>query len=189
MFKISRLADYSMIILNRMVSHLDRRFSAAALSEQTGIPSPTVSKVLKILNEAKLLNSMRGTKGGYQIARLPEQISLAEVINAIDGQLAVTECTKVPHQCTHHVNCSLSDNWQRINQIILNFFENITLAEMSQPIMKKCISSNLSCGLQMEQVLELKPGKKFAASGSNARLSNMTVSKCPTQSANGASCD
>ena len=137
MIKISRLADYSTMILNFMASAPNQNFSASAIAEQTHVSLPTVSKLLKLLNDADLLISLRGANGGYQIAKSADQINLAEVITAIDGKPAVTECSKENHSCLHHDFCGLSGNWNVINQAILNFLKSVSLLDMRKPLSKE----------------------------------------------------
>jgi len=135
MLKISRLSDYSVVILNFLGKHIEQRFSAAALAEHIiYVPAPTVSKILKLLNEAGLLTSTRGVNGGYQIAKPPQQISVAEIITVIDGKPAVTQCSLGDNICEHEEVCELRGNWQLINNVIYDVLNNITLADMRLPL-------------------------------------------------------
>lgn len=133
MLKISRLADYATRVLFLLATHADKRYSASQAAGEVHISTPTVSKVLKLLNEAKLVNSERGVNGGYQLARPPESIEVAEIIAAIDGQVAITECNRGENSCEHQHACELRNHWQGINKIILNVLKNLTLADMLHP--------------------------------------------------------
>jgi FeS assembly SUF system regulator len=136
MLKISKLADYGSRILFLLATYPDKRYSASQVAQETHIATPTVSKVLKLLHEAALVNSERGATGGYQLARLPTQITVADLIAAIDGQLAITECSKGDNICEHHNTCELRNHWQLINQVVLKVLQNLTLADLCWPQMQ-----------------------------------------------------
>lgn len=134
MLKISKLADYAVLIMHCLSQHMDERYSAAAVSERIGIAAPTVSKILKLLNEAKLVTSTRGTQGGYQLARASENMSLADIVTAIDGSPAMTECSQVNGCCQYDQHCELRSNWQYINDIIFKVLNHVTLRDMMTPL-------------------------------------------------------
>ncbi len=133
MFKISKLADYATVILSLLAGVAGKKYSATGVSELTGIPVPTASKVLKLLNEANLVISTRGVNGGYQISRAPEEINLQDIITAIDGKPALTECVQDDQACQHHVTCCLRPNWQAVNQKLLAVLAGLSLADMNRP--------------------------------------------------------
>lgn len=133
MIKISRLADYAIIILHYLATHPGQRFSAAQVAEATQLGAPTASKIMKRLNEAELLNSVRGSNGGYELARLPNQISMMAMIAAIDGDLAVTQCADDQSACVHTQVCGVKRHWQLINQAIVGVLGNLTLADLCRP--------------------------------------------------------
>lgn len=135
MIKISKLADYATVIMNFLASESGGRYSAAEIAAQTRISVPTVGKILKLLNEATLVNSERGVNGGYQLVSCPEDISLVEIITAIDGQPAMTECSKEENDCcTRGDMCELRGNWQLINRVIFNALDSLSLADMNRPL-------------------------------------------------------
>lgn len=134
MIKISRLADYATVIMNFLGAHPEACFSASMIAEQVRITLPTVSKILKLLNEADLLLSTRGTHGGYQLARPPELISVSEVIEAIDGRHGMTDCCRAKNLCGNDSTCELRGNWQYISQIINDFLGNVSLVDMGKPL-------------------------------------------------------
>lgn len=134
MLKISRLADYATRVLFFLTAHPQQRYSANQVASGINISAPTVSKVLKLLNEAKLVNSERGVNGGYQLAKAPDEIQVAEVIVAIDGRVAMTDCSKGDNICAHHQSCELRNHWQSINSIVSNVLRNLTLADMQRPL-------------------------------------------------------
>lgn len=121
MLKISRLADYASVMMRDLSIFQDQPQSACEIAERTGIALPTVRKILKLLQAAGLLNSTRGQIGGYQLAQSPGKISLVNIIEAIDGPIALTHCNLNlgnKSQCAHHDKCGMRQDWQLINQII-----------------------------------------------------------------------
>ena len=107
--------------------------AAQEVSDETGITQPTVSKILKLLVRAKVVTSVRGAKGGYLLARSPEKITVAAVINALEGPIALTECSVSHKHCDQASGCDIQGNWGLINQKIFNALESVTLADMIMP--------------------------------------------------------
>ena len=134
MLKISRLADYSMLLMHYLAKTPRQMQSATEISRCTFIPLPTVSKLLKQLCEAHLVKSLRGVQGGYMIAREPAMISVAEVVVAIDGELAVTDCNLAGSACGLLHSCELSGQWHYINDQIKQLLGGISLVDMQQPV-------------------------------------------------------
>lgn len=133
MLKLSKLTDYATVILSYMAKDPVNMHAAQEISEVTGISPPTVSKVLKLLLKAKVLTSIRGSKGGYLLARSPEKISVASVINALEGPIALTECSASHQSCEQATGCEIKGNWDLINKTIFNALESVTLADMVAP--------------------------------------------------------
>ena len=92
-----------------------------------------VSKILKLLVKEGLLASHRGVKGGYSLTRPADEISMAEIVTALEGPIAITECVSVESDCSHAALCPVSGNWRRINEAVRTALEGISLAEMAQP--------------------------------------------------------
>ncbi len=134
MLKISKLADYGTIIASFLAKSPGERFSASLIAEQTHIPAPTVSKVLKRLSQHNLVTSVQGANGGYYLTRAADAISLVELVAAIDGSPALTECSQSNNCCTQDAHCSLRSNWQFINNLVLDVLRDITLADMLKPL-------------------------------------------------------
>ena len=133
MLKLSKLTDYATVILSYMAKEHTQIHATQEISEQTGIAQPTVSKILKLLVKARILSSTRGAKGGYLLAREPEKISVATVICALEGPIALTECSASHKNCDQAMGCEIQGNWGLINQKILNALESVTLADMVLP--------------------------------------------------------
>lgn len=134
MLRISKLTDYATVIMSYLAMCPDRITSAAEIAEAIHLSSPTVSKILKILCEAQLVVSFRGTGGGYQLARPISEITVAQVVTAIEGNLAMTECCIAENLCAIDSICSIKENWKVINKIILTALAGLTLQDMMQPL-------------------------------------------------------
>jgi FeS assembly SUF system regulator len=133
MLRLSKLTDYATVILSHIAKENGQTHSAFCVADATGIALPTVSKILKILVNAKVLVSTRGMKGGYVLARSPELISVADVISALEGPIALTECSISHEGCEQASGCGISGNWGLINKAIQNALEAVTLADMIKP--------------------------------------------------------
>lgn len=134
MLKLSKLTDYATVILSYMAKDPVNMHAAIEISEVTGITLPTVSKILKLLLKARVLTSVRGAKGGYLLAREPEKITVATVISALEGPIALTECNASHKNCDQASGCEIQGNWGLINQKIFNALDSVTLADMIMPV-------------------------------------------------------
>lgn len=133
MLKLNKLTDYAMVILSYMATDQTKLQAAQAISEVTGISQPTVGKILKQLVKVKILTSARGVKGGYLLARSARQISLATVINALEGPIALTECSASHENCDQVVACKIKGHWDLINHKIFNTLESVSIADITLP--------------------------------------------------------
>ncbi|MEO8018423.1 MAG: SUF system Fe-S cluster assembly regulator [Pseudomonadota bacterium] len=131
MLRIGKLTDYATVILASMAEDRSRLQNAGALAERTHIAAPTVSKLLKQLQRSGLVNSTRGTHGGYQLARAPEDISAAAILDALEGPIALTECSSGTGQCCIEHSCSVGRTWQRLNAAIRRSLSDISLAQLA----------------------------------------------------------
>jgi len=134
MLRVTRLADYGIVMLTHFATHPEGTYNARDIAHGANLPLPVASKVLKLLSKAGLLTSQRGTKGGYGLARPPEKITVAAIIEALEGPIAMTECTDRNRDCDLQSRCPVRGNWHLINRTIQTALENITLAEMIQPL-------------------------------------------------------
>lgn len=134
MLRISKIADYGTKIMLAMAESQHRLYAATELAELTHISLPTVSKVLKLLLKGNLLISQRGSQGGYQLAKAPQEITLAQIVRILDGDIAMTECEQRIGCCQIEDSCNVKDNWSVISNIIVDVLQNISLAQMSKPI-------------------------------------------------------
>jgi FeS assembly SUF system regulator len=131
MFRISKLTDYGTVILACLATTPDRRLTATEVAETRALGLPTVSKLLKSFHRAGLLTSTRGARGGYRLARPAAAISAAAIIDAIEGPVAITECSGNHSACDLELSCSTGNAWQRINGAIRRSLDEITLAQLS----------------------------------------------------------
>ena len=136
MLRISKLTDYAILMMVELTRD-GEMLSAHALSERIHVEVPTASKVLKLLAGSGLLESYRGASGGYRVSRTATEISVAEVIAAIEGPIAMTECSVEEGLCAQEDNCGLRSNWQRISLAVAQALRDVSLAEMSTPMGSK----------------------------------------------------
>jgi FeS assembly SUF system regulator len=134
MIRITKQTDYGIVLLTHLAAHPERQLNAPELAAETHLPLPMVSKILKLVAREGLLTSHRGVKGGYGLARQAEEISMAEIIAALEGPIAITECISVEGDCSHETLCPVRSNWQRINVAVRAALEGISLAEMARNV-------------------------------------------------------
>jgi FeS assembly SUF system regulator len=135
MLRISKLTDYAILIMVEATRAGGEVLSAQTLAERARVELPTASKVLKLLSRAGLVGSQRGAGGGYQAITEARNISVASVISAIEGPIAMTECSIEAGLCSQETHCDLRSNWRRISVAVAEALENVTLAEMAGPVM------------------------------------------------------
>jgi FeS assembly SUF system regulator len=132
MFRLNRLTDYAVVVMAQMShSHAPVR-TAPQISDDTGVPLPTVAKLLNSLARDGLITSHRGAMGGYSLAREPERITVAEIIQALEGPIALTACVDgAPGHCESQSLCPMRGNWDKVNRAIRGALEGVTLADMA----------------------------------------------------------
>lgn len=141
MLRVTRMADYGIVVLTHLASRGGASSNARDLARDARLPLPVVSKILKVLARNGLLESHRGIKGGYGLARCPEEITVGQIIRALEGPIAVTECNDLLNGgCGLQSGCPVSANWQLINEVIYQALEKITLAEMTRPLGRRLVS-------------------------------------------------
>ncbi len=133
MFRISRLTDYGTLLLVFLAGQERRLCSASEIATATHVAQPTTQKLLKVLARTGLVDSVRGTDGGYRLARNPRLITAAEVIDALEGPVAITECSTVDSACELESLCRVGGAWQKINGAIRIALADITLADLEHP--------------------------------------------------------
>jgi len=133
MFRITRLTDYGVLLMTQLAKDTVEVHNAADLADQVRVPLPTVSKILQILLHENLLESVRGAGGGYRLARNAADISVRDIIVALEGPIALTECNREAGNCEQESHCATRDNWHMINQAVRHALGNISLEDMIQP--------------------------------------------------------
>ncbi|HZW59986.1 MAG TPA: SUF system Fe-S cluster assembly regulator [Woeseiaceae bacterium] len=132
MLRISKLTDYGTVVLAHLASNGRSLASAAEVAAATGVGVATVSKLLKALNKAGLVNSTRGVQGGYQLARDATAISAADIIDALEGPVSITECSASDSHCDLESVCNVGSAWQRINVAIRRALDEISLEDLAR---------------------------------------------------------
>lgn len=133
MLRIGKLTDYATVLMTCLAGRPGEVLAASELAEHARLEMPTVSKLLKQLACAGLVESRRGIRGGYRLARPAEQISVLQIVVALEGPLGMTECSAVQGSCGHEPHCRVQGNWRRISRVIESALAGVTLADMLQP--------------------------------------------------------
>ncbi len=136
MLRLNRITDYAVVVLTQMVREPDKQVTAPQLSEESSVPAPTVAKVLKALAKEGVLASQRGVHGGYRLARPAGDISMLEVIRALEGPVSLTACVDgAEGDCDVESLCPVRGNWDRVNTAIRGALADVTLEDMAIPAM------------------------------------------------------
>ena len=131
MLNLSRMIDYGVVILSQMACRDDALATAPGLAQATGLPAPTVSKILKTLAHSDLVTSHRGMHGGYTLSRPPATISVAAIIEALEGPVALTACVEASdEQCSVASLCPIRGGWEKVNHAIRQALEAVSLTEL-----------------------------------------------------------
>ena len=131
MLRVTKLTDYATVVLTVLAARPGEVLSAADLAETAGLEAPTVSKLLKPLAQAGLVSSLRGARGGYRLSRGAAEITLIEIVEAMEGPLAMTECSVHAGQCGLEHSCGARANWRRINDVVADALREVSLADMA----------------------------------------------------------
>jgi Rrf2 family protein len=133
MFKLSKKADYGLIAVKHLAMHRDQHAcSANEIADEYGISTTLMAKVLQKLARQNLVVAKHGSSGGYQLSKMPDQISALEVITAIDGPVLITSCVTNHGNCDATSKCSVREPLRRVNESILNVLNTVTIAQMSE---------------------------------------------------------
>ena len=133
MLRISKFTDYATLLLMYVARAPLEMHSARGLAQRSGLPPPVVAKLLKLLAREGLLTSQRGAAGGYGLARAPERISMAQILAAVEGPLAVTECALGRGVCEMENGCATRPHWQLIGHALQVALDAVSLADMTLP--------------------------------------------------------
>lgn len=130
MIKLGKLTDYAVVLLVQLTREGEgASCSASQLALRTRLPEPTVAKVLKKLSQEKIIESARGAMGGYRLTRAPAELSVRDVIEAMDGPIAITTCVET--SCATEQQCPAKGKWWPVNNAIRIALQMVTLADMA----------------------------------------------------------
>lgn len=133
MLRVSRLTDYATVVMTCIAAHPHDVLSTAQIADETRLELPTVSKLLKSLGHAGLVESFRGVNGGYRLAREASDISLAQIVEAMEGPIGMTECgVSDDTQCERASQCTVRGSWQLVSHVVDNALRSMSLADMLQ---------------------------------------------------------
>jgi FeS assembly SUF system regulator len=153
MIRLSRITDYGIVLMVRLAQLPDGEGrNARNLAAETGLPAPIVSKVLKTLAREGLLSSQRGAKGGYALGRSADEISVPQMIGALEGPISLTECSTHPGACVQESSCDVRAPWQRINSAVHDALSKITLADLAAPELPGRILPLETLGVDIDSV-------------------------------------
>ena len=132
MFRLNRLTDYGVVVLTQMSRNPKDLRTAPQIAQETGVPLPTVAKLLNALAHRQLIESHRGAAGGYTLNRTAEEITVAEIIQALEGPIALTACVEGSEDdCDVASLCPMRGNWDKVNKAIYGALSQVTLADMA----------------------------------------------------------
>jgi FeS assembly SUF system regulator len=132
MFRLNKLTDYGIVLMAHVArSPEEAQHTARSLAKETRIPLPTVGKLLRQLHDAKLLNSHRGVKGGYNLARDPGTISVSDIVLALEGPIGFTECSVEPGLCGMERRCAIKNNSQIIGDALRDALDHVMLSDLN----------------------------------------------------------
>ncbi|MBR0552608.1 SUF system Fe-S cluster assembly regulator [Stakelama marina] len=132
--RLSSLSDYAVVMMSAAARHCGAsgRLNATLLSDETGLPLPTVQKLVSKLSSAGLVESARGTGGGFRLTRPPAAISVADIVEAIEGPIALTACVdEARHDCAVEETCRVKPHWNAVNGAVRGALAGVTLASLN----------------------------------------------------------
>ncbi len=130
MIRISKLSDYALVIVAYLSREPTAFVQAGDIALHTKISKPTAAKILKILTKGGLLESSRGATGGYKLRKDPQKISVAEIIQILEGPMAIMECTLGSDHCAIYQSCAINTPWVKINSVIVQALETVKLSDL-----------------------------------------------------------
>lgn len=131
MLTLSKLSDYAIVLMAFLATRDEARASARTLAEETRIPMPTVVKLLKLLTAGGTLQSIQGRSGGYRLRRAPSDVSVADIIESVDGPIALTQCNREDGGCHIEDSCRVRRHWLLFNGMFRQSLASISLADLS----------------------------------------------------------
>lgn len=154
MIRLGRLTDYGIVLMAHLAAAGDGPHAARDVAAETGLPLPAVSKLLKSLAREGLLHSSRGAKGGYRLARPADRITVPEMIAALEGPIALTDCTLHEGACAQEPSCHVRTPWQRINRAVHDALSRIRLSDLATSDLAGTIVPLASLGVDTTGIRE-----------------------------------
>ncbi|MDG2001659.1 MAG: SUF system Fe-S cluster assembly regulator [Alphaproteobacteria bacterium] len=156
MIKVSRMADYAILLVCKMSNDENKVYSSQELSIITSLKITTISKILTKLTKANVTDSIRGVSGGYKLTMQAEDISVGNIIDIIDGKIALTVCVEegVNHNCDLVSLCPSQSNWQIINNTVREALNSVSIAEMANPFVSNLQYKKDKQSYQVNKVME-----------------------------------
>ncbi|CEG58709.1 SUF system Fe-S cluster assembly regulator [Legionella fallonii] len=136
MLRISKLADYGTVVMVHLAKHAQELCNARDIALHTHLAVPTVSKILKRLTAAGLLSSVRGVTGGYRLQRPATEISVSQIIYALEEHRGFTECSLQPNDCSLQRVCTIQGNWRLISHAIETALDSVSLDALAKPTLQ-----------------------------------------------------
>jgi len=159
-FRLSKTTDYGIVLMAQLASAPERTpLNARELAQSSDLPIPMVSKILKALAREGLLVSQRGAKGGYHLARLPEDLTVSEMIRVLEGPVALTDCAIGPAHCSHESLCTVREPWQLISRVVEQALADVTLADLVKR-RASFLPPSVSPALQIERAAALREARE-----------------------------
>lgn len=146
MLRVSRLTDYACVLMTCLAGNAREVLSAADLADRAKLELPTVSKLMKRLAGAGLVESFRGAQGGYRLARPPALINLADIVTAMEGPIGMTECSVHAGRCGFESHCGTRSNWRRVSDVLVATLKGVSLADMQGPSTRSVANAALAGG-------------------------------------------
>ncbi len=152
MIRLTKLADYAVVLMAHMAHAPGAVHSAADIAAQTQIPVPTVSKILGLMARAGLLQSHRGLNGGFSLAKEPRAVSIADIVSVVDGPIALTDCMSNDHaDCNILSSCQMKGYWRKINSAIAAALDGVTLADLTQTVPNFLTDAEIKAAIGLEE--------------------------------------
>ena len=157
--RLSSLADYAVVLMSAAARHCGHaRINAAQLAEETHIPLPTVQKLVSKLSAAGLLRSVRGAGGGFKLARPAAAVTLADIIEAIEGPIAMTACCETGrHDCGMEGSCSVQPHWAQVNDAVRGALAGVSLTSLTRsptPFVSSVVERQVAAGMGVSTSLD-----------------------------------
>ena len=134
MLRLNRMTDYAILVLGALARRHGETLASGHLAQVTKLAQPTVAKVLKMLLAAELVETQRGVRGGYRLMKTLAQISLVDIVEAMEGPIAVTDCIEgARHSCPASNCCCMRKHWNHVNYAIRRALMDVTLEDLTNP--------------------------------------------------------